>query len=108
MLILLALLALVLLPAPWGVVVLAAAVALELAELALWRHLLRRYRVRTGVEAAIGAAVEVLEPCDPEGRIRYRGEIWRARSSAPLARGASGTIVGFEGLTALIEPREGQ
>ena len=105
MLLLLALASVFLLPSPWGFVALGGAAFVEVAELALWRRLLRRYRIRKGTEAEIGAEVEVTEACAPEGRVRYRGEIWRARASAPLAVGERARIAAFDGLTLVVEPR---
>ena len=96
-------LALLLLPAPWGVVAVGLGVVVELAEVGFWMRFLRRYRVRTGKEALIGSTGEVIEACDPRGRVRLRGEIWHAvcDSSAPV--GERVTITGIEGLTLHVE-----
>ena len=51
---------------------------IEVAEVGFWVRFLRRYRVVTGKEALVGATAEVIEACDPRGRVRFRGEIWRA------------------------------
>ena len=104
MLILIALVILVVAPEPWGLVALAAALVLEIVELALWKRFLRRYRLRSGPETLIGALVTVVEPCDPNGRVRVRGELWRARSQVALERGETARITAIEGLTLRVEP----
>jgi hypothetical protein len=86
-LIVLALAAIILLPEPWGLVALAAALALEALELVLWKRFLRRYRLRSGPETLIGAYATVVAECAPEGRVRIRGELWKARCSLAAAVG---------------------
>jgi membrane-bound serine protease (ClpP class) len=76
-------LALLVLP-PWlGLIAVVTGIVVELAEVGFWIRFLRRYRVRTGSEGLVGSVAEVVETCDPEGRVRLRGEFWRAR--APLS-----------------------
>jgi membrane-bound serine protease (ClpP class) len=94
-----------LLPSPWGYVAVGVAVCVEVLELAFWKRFLRRYRVQTGTEALIGAPAEVVAACDPDGRVRYRGELWSARSEVPLAVGQQVRITGIEGLTLDVEPQ---
>jgi membrane-bound serine protease (ClpP class) len=103
-LILLALAAVILLPQPWGLVALAAALALEALELVLWKRFLRRYRLRSGPETLIGAYATVVAECAPEGRVRIRGELWRARCSLVAAVGERVRITAIDGLTLWVEP----
>jgi membrane protein implicated in regulation of membrane protease activity len=94
-------LALLVLP-PWlGVAAVATGIAVELAEVGFWIRFLRRYRIRTGAEALVGAVAEVVETCDPNGRVRLRGEIWRARGSPSTAAGVGQRVevTGVDGLT---------
>jgi membrane-bound serine protease (ClpP class) len=95
-----------LLPTPWSVIVLAAAAVIEVGEVFIWRRFLRRYRVRTGAEALIGERAEVIEALHPEGTVRLRGELWRARSEAPIAAGEPVRIARVDGLTLEVEPWE--
>jgi membrane-bound serine protease (ClpP class) len=104
MLVVLAIVGLFLLPSPWGVVAVAAAVAVELLEIAFWRRFLRRYRVRVGPETLVGMRAVVMQPCEPVGLVRIRGETWNARSSAPVSAGETVTVSGIDGLTLLVEP----
>src|ERR687895_2525075 len=74
-------------PPALGVAILVAAAAAEVGEFLLWRRFLARYRVVTGAEGLVGERAVVIEPCDPYGTVRLRGEIWRARSETPAAPG---------------------
>jgi len=103
-LVLIALVVLIAAPEPWGLVAVAAALVLEVVELAFWKRFLRRYRLRSGPETLIGSHVMVVEPCDPNGRVRVRGELWRARSEVALKRGETARIASIEGLTLHVEP----
>jgi membrane-bound serine protease (ClpP class) len=104
MLVVLAIVGLFLLPSPWGVVAVAAAVSVEVLEIVFWRRFLRRYRLRVGPETLVGMRAEVLQPLTPVGLVRVRGEIWNARASAPVGAGETVTVSGMDGLTLLVEP----
>jgi membrane protein implicated in regulation of membrane protease activity len=99
-----AIIALIFLPTPWGLVALAAALALEVLELFVWRRFLRRYRLRTGPELLVGSSATVVTECAPEGRVRIRGELWKARSSAHAQPGQTVRIAAISGLTLEVEP----
>ncbi len=64
----------------------------------------RRRPVVTGAQAMIGAETEAAEAFTARGRVRYGGELWNARSSAPLAAGQPARIVRVQGLTLYVEP----
>jgi membrane-bound serine protease (ClpP class) len=104
MLVVLAIAGLLLLPPPWGVVALGAAVAVEVLELAFWRRFLRRYRLRVGPETLIGMRAQVVRPCSPVGVVRVRGELWSAHASARVESGQTVTVTGVDGLTLQVEP----
>ena len=61
--------------------------------------------VVTGARGMIGASAEVIGDFDGQGRVRYGGELWQARSSVPLRAGELARIVKVEGLTLWVEPR---
>ena len=104
MLVVLAIVGLFLLPSPWGVVALGAAVAVEVLELLFWRRFLRRYRLRVGPETLLGMRAEVVQPCSPVGLVRVRGELWNAHASAPVDAGQTVIVSGMDGLTLRVEP----
>jgi membrane-bound serine protease (ClpP class) len=89
---------------PWGIVAIAGAAMLEVAELYFWIRFLRRYRVTTGAEGLVGERAEVVEALDPTGRVRVRGELWAARSSQPAVAGRQVRITAVEGLTLEVDP----
>ncbi len=64
----------------------------------------RRRPVVTGSEALIGAAGEALSWQDGEGRVRVKGEIWRARADAPLPAGTPVKVVSRDGLVLRVTP----
>ena len=97
-------LALFVLPPGWGLAAVTLAIVIEVAEVGFWIRFLRRYRVTTGTEGLIGSTAEVIEGCDPIGRVRLRGEIWRARCPAGASVGDRVTVTAVDGLTLEVEP----
>jgi membrane-bound serine protease (ClpP class) len=104
MLFLIALASVFLLPMPWPILLFVSALALEVVEFWGWKRFLRRYRIRAGPEAMIGTTGEVVHECDPEGRVRLRGELWRARCTVPVPVGARVRVRALDGLTLEVEP----
>ena len=94
------------LPEPWNVIVVAVAAVIEAGEVWFWIRFLRRYRVSTGAEGMVGQRGEAIDGFGPAatGRVRVYGEIWAARSRAPLEPGGRVRVLGVEGLTLEIEP----
>src|SRR5919108_277357 len=104
------LLAVFVVPSPWGIPLVAVAAVVEVAETLFWLWLSRRGKVKMGPETLVGAVGEVVTPCVPLGQVRLQGELWRARrgegggaggrsssrsptsraSSSPTATGSSG------------------
>ena len=64
----------------------------------------RRRKAQTGKEEMIGLIGEVVEPLSPEGMIRARGELWRAKSKdgKSIGIGEKVQIVGMEGLKLIV------
>jgi membrane-bound serine protease (ClpP class) len=65
----------------------------------------QRRPVVTGASGMIGASAEVIGDFTGQGRVRYGGELWQAKSSASLHAGELARIVKVEGLTLWVEPR---
>jgi membrane-bound serine protease (ClpP class) len=84
---------------PIGIAVIVLAAVVEVGEVLFWRRFLRRYRVSTGAEALVGESVEVVQACDPSGRVRVRGELWNARAATPLGVGEVARVTAVDGLT---------
>ena len=92
------------LPPALGVALVVVALVAEIGELVLWRRVLDRIRVSTGAEGLPGTMGEAITACDPEGTVRVRGEIWKARADPPVARGERIVVEGVDGLTLSIAP----
>jgi len=96
------LLALFLVPAPWGVVLVGCAIGLEVAGKVFWYRYSRRMPVAVGREAMIGLPVEVLSPCQPYGRVHLLGERWRARCNAGASVGDRLVIEAVDHITLVV------
>jgi len=103
-LIAMAALALLVLPPGWGIAAVTLGIVVEVAEVGFWIRFLRRYRIATGKEALIGTSAEVIEACDPRGRVRFRGEIWHAECGSRAEVGDRVKVTGVHGLTLRVEP----
>jgi membrane protein implicated in regulation of membrane protease activity len=63
-----------------------------------------RTKVQTGVEGMIGEDAEVIEDINPKGRIRWGGELWRARArDRNFRRGERVRICGVQGMEVIVE-----
>jgi membrane protein implicated in regulation of membrane protease activity len=98
------LLAIFVVPKPWGLVLVAAAAVVEVGESFFWVHLSRRRRIQMGAETLIGASAAVVTECRPLGQVRLQGELWRARCELGASPGETVRIVGRDSLTLLVEP----
>ena len=66
----------------------------------------RRRPVVVGREQMIDSVGPVLDWQGGQGRVRVRGELWNARSTAPLRRGQQVRVTRIDGLTLHVEPDE--
>jgi membrane-bound serine protease (ClpP class) len=64
----------------------------------------RRRKAVTGEEGMIDQVGVARTDLDPEGKVLVRGELWDARSAAPVASGSRVRVRGVEGLKLLVEP----
>jgi membrane-bound serine protease (ClpP class) len=94
------LLAIFVLPSPWGLIAVLAGGLLDVAEsLALLRWS-RRRRAATGAEALIGQKAIV---SSTPTQVRIAGELWEARSDRPLRPGEEVVVRAVDGLTLVVE-----
>jgi membrane-bound serine protease (ClpP class) len=86
--------------------VIAATVILTASLFLLGLSILLRSRKRlviTGKEALLGAEGEAVAWQGEDGRVRIRGEIWRARATKPLQPGTRVKVVDRDGLVLIVE-----
>ena len=89
------LLAIFVLPSPWGIVAIVAGGLTDIAESLVLLKWSRRRRAVTGVEALIGKTAVVSSPT----QVRVAGEIWEAVSAGRLVVGEEVEVTGVDGLT---------
>jgi membrane-bound serine protease (ClpP class) len=63
-----------------------------------------REPVVTGAQGMIGAKAEAIESFSNTGTVKFGGEIWKARTGAPVSAGQSVRIVKVDGLLLWVEP----
>lgn len=100
------LLAVFVLPSPWGFVAIAAAGLLDTGETYLWFRWSRRRRAAVGAEALAGKTGVAATDLWPEGQVKVEGELWRARCEGGVDAGSRVVVTGIEGLTLTVEPEQ--
>lgn len=93
-------------PDAWTLPVIAGAVVVEVGETLFTLRWSRRDPPRVGPETLIGAIGRVVEECRPIGRVRVRGETWRARSDEEIGTDTRVRILARDRLTLLVERAE--
>jgi membrane protein implicated in regulation of membrane protease activity len=93
------LLAVFVLPSPWGIVAVLAGGILDIAESLVLLKWSRRRRAATGAEALVGRTAIVATPT----QVRVVGELWQAHSDHALVPGEEVTVRAVDGLTLLVE-----
>ncbi len=64
-------------------------------------------KVKTGLEALVGAAGVAVTDLNPDGEIRVLGEFWQATSKdEPVQAGDKVVIVAMEGMFLVVKPAE--
>ncbi|MCB1745597.1 MAG: nodulation protein NfeD [Gammaproteobacteria bacterium] len=66
----------------------------------------RRGPVVSGQEQLVASSGTALEDFAAHGQVRVHGEIWNARTSAPVRTGQRVRVIAMDGLTLVIEPIE--
>jgi membrane protein implicated in regulation of membrane protease activity len=95
------LLAVFVLPAPWGLVAVVAGGIADITESVVLVRWSKRRRVATGAEALIGQIAVVATPT----QVRVAGELWSARSADELLPGAEVVVRDVDGLTLVVDAR---
>jgi membrane protein implicated in regulation of membrane protease activity len=99
------LLAIFVLPSPWGLVAVGCSATFEVSQMfgsIWWSH---RRQAQVGAEALIGVEARVVERCGPLGKVAIRGEVWNARCEVDAEVGETVIVRGLQRLTLLVERR---
>lgn len=98
------LLALFVLPSPWGLVAVAVGATLEIAETGLFIWWSKRMRARVGVDSMVGKRGVAVSDLWPEGQVKISGEIWKARCEGGCDVGTAVVVRAIDALTLEVEP----
>jgi len=98
------LLAIFVLPQPWGLVAVVVGGTLDVAETGLFLWWSKRRRATVGVEALVGKVGVASSDLWPEGQVKIGGEIWRARCDGGCDAGTRIVVRAVEGLTLVVDP----
>lgn len=92
-------LAVFVLPQPWGLVAVVLGATVEIAETGLLLWWSQRRRASVGVESLEGREGVAVSDLWPEGQVKVSGEIWKARCSGGVDRGTRVVVRAVDGLT---------
>lgn len=92
-------LAVFVLPSPWGLVAVGVGAALEIAETSVFFWWSKRRNPTVGVESLVGKRGVAVDALWPEGQVRVNGEIWKARCTGGCDPGSAVVVRRIEGLT---------
>lgn len=98
------LLALFVLPRPWGWLAVGAAAVYEVVSTWIGWHWSRSRPEVVGPAALVGETAVVVDACRPSGRVRIRGEAWQARCAAGVDAGTQVRVRAVDGLVLVVEP----
>lgn len=97
------LLAVFVLPSPWGIVAVLLSGVWEVAQMLATIRWSQRRRARIGAEALVGAVGRVVVRCDPLGKVAVNGEVWNARCESTADYGETVRVRSLQGLTLVVE-----
>jgi membrane protein implicated in regulation of membrane protease activity len=97
-------LALTVLPAPWGIVAVVSAAAIDVAETTFFVRWSKRRRATVGLETLVGRHAVVVRALTPNGQVKLDGEVWEARGPDGLEPGREVVVRGIDGLVLDVEP----
>jgi membrane protein implicated in regulation of membrane protease activity len=97
-------LAVLVVPSPWGLVLVVAAAVVDVLETVVLTRWSRRRRSPVGLESLVGRRAVAVGRVAPTGQVRLDGEVWDAVSDAPLERGDDAVVVSVDRLTVRVRP----
>ena len=97
-------LALTVIPSPWGWVAMIVAGLIDIAETAFFVRWSKRRRASVGVETLVGRRATVVRPLTPRGQVKLDGEFWEARADFDMLPGDEVVVRGVDGLLLDVAP----
>jgi len=97
-------LAIFVLPSPWGIVAVVGAIVLDLVEVGVGLWWNRRRKATVGVELLIGLTGVAVGELRPVGQVKVNGEIWSANCEDGCDAGAAVVVRAIDGLTLAVAP----
>ena len=98
------LLAIFVLPAPWGLVAVGVGATLDIAETFGFMWWSKRRKAAVGVDALVGKHGVAMSELWPDGQVKIDGEIWKARCAGGCDAGTQVVVRRVEGLTLVVDP----
>ena len=98
------LLAIFVLPSPWGLMAVAIGAVLDIAETYLFIWWSKRPKATVGVDSLVGKTGVAVGELWPEGQVKVNGEIWKARCDGGCDAGTKVVVRAIDGLTLEVEP----
>jgi membrane protein implicated in regulation of membrane protease activity len=95
------LLAVFVVPWPWGIVTVVAGGLLDIGESLAFMKWSRRRKSSVGAEALVGQTAVVATPT----QVRVAGELWNVRAERVLVPGEEVTVRSVDGLTLVVDDR---
>src|SRR4051794_2494230 len=100
------LLAIFVLPSPWGIVAVVVGALIEVVEGYVGIKWTQRWRAQVGAEALIGKTGRVVVDCMPQGQVVLKGERWKAVSEPAALAGDEVVVEAVEGLSLRVRPAQ--
>ncbi len=97
-------LALTVLPSPWGVVAVLGAAAIDAVETAIFFRWSKRRRAAVGAETLVGRRAIVVRALAPRGQVKLDGEVWQALAATELEPGREVVVTELDGLVLHVKP----
>ena len=97
------LLAIFVLPSPWGLVAVIVGAALDIAETGAFVWWSKRRQATVGVETLVGRHGVAVGDLWPSGQVKVGGEIWQARCAGGCDAGTQIVVRSVDGLTLVVD-----
>ena len=98
------LLAVFVLPSPWGLVAVAIGAILDITETGAFIWWSKQRNVVVGPDSLVGKRGVAVDALWPEGQVKLGGEIWRARCEGGCDSGTAVVVREVRGLTLIVDP----